>query len=406
MSRGTWWSSAFDPTLRFDTTTDLVVIEHSREALTMVLPGSEGSASVTLLVPLAVGGAENRPVAPPDDFESYIEELEALGVVAIDDVGRMTSPGGEVVQFADITVQTPAGFESFPCRLGPDCLWVMRTQEGGDVHVRVGAPVRIVARNIDGVPVRVVATADDATFARVADEALTIALSVEPDAEASASASAGDPRFLSSISTRESTLPAGRYLARLGDVGIVLDLEADLPGFSLQQVEVDFIVFGVAGVGRVSIVQPIGYADPQAAQVNSHEVSGRLLADPPTDAVAYGGWLDEFFSIASSETVAIGGFPATDWHADFDERTPFYECGPPLQDLTGGRCVSLFTTSLGWWSTQYVEADVHHDGFGWYVDGPDLLVSVGAEDDRPDNELWHTVAPLLDAITFEVSAEM
>lgn len=290
---GTWHISSFEPTLRIDTSRNLVLVEQSQEAIALALPGSVRSTELTLLVPAAVASDGNVRNAPGGiDFEKFLEASEWAEIGALDTV---TSDSGDTLQYADIRITPPLSeVQLGPCRLGPACVWTMETAHGDRVQARPEAPIRLITLG-DESPVRVVATAaDDEEFGLLAAEALSVARSItaEPDIERPTET----PTFLSMISTRLDHIPAGHHVMALGDVEVHIDLDEQLHGYAIDDVERDAFTIA-AGDVSIGVVRPWGYADPDVPQVNAHPDSQQLLDQPLETVDEFEAWAARFDDI-------------------------------------------------------------------------------------------------------------
>jgi hypothetical protein len=378
----------FDPALAFETKTDLSLISQSPEAIVLTESGADRDARLTILVPLAVGGDDNVPTAVPDDFETYLRSVDSVDIRAI---REFTRDDGALMMEADFTAHEPVGHTKFPCSIGPDCLWLMKTSAGEDVYAIESAPIRVVATEVGGLPVRVVASASDRdTFDRLAAEAHHIAASFSTTNDQPPEHSRD---FLATLGSRARSIPTGIWVARLGDHIVELEIDTDAEGVAVDHIGSNTILFDIADLGVFYIAQPLGVADPDAPQ----RVVGMTIddvTDPPGSVVEYEEWLEQMVVVTGRSSSMVGGSAATTWSTDIDDSVDHYTCGPPMRPVSGGRCVSLFTTELGFWSS----SDSDGPGVDYYLD--DTGIHIGGSPTDPDrlNEFEQAVGPLLDSI--------
>ena len=398
---GTWHSGAFDPTLRFETAQDFVLVEQSREAIVLAAPGAVKSTSLAVLVPFAIASDDNVPTAPGGtEFEDY---LRASEYVDIERFESFPSAAGDEIQYADISITAPPAHPPLPCRLGVECIWSFRSAEGGDIHAREGSPIRIVAREVDGLPVRVVATANDAEqFEALAAEALQVATSISTAPDVAATESPAG--LLSMVSSRLDHFPPGQHAATLSDVAVVFDIDEQMDDFALNYVARDSIGFRVGDAGFFDLLRPWGYADPAAVQTNSRQpLDDQLLDEPPETADEYEAWIEAFNTITGRSERTIGGLPAVWWDQTPDPTGPSYECGPPLQAEAGGQCRNLFVTDEGGWWYGLVDEGPDGElatGRDYLIDGTGIIANMFVLEPTPIDEIDAMMAPLLDSITF------
>lgn len=387
---GRWQSSMFDPSLSFESTTDLELISMSPEAVVLSEVDGDRDARLTVLTPLAVGGDDNVPTAVPDDFEAYLRSVESVDIKAIRAFER--DDGAEMI-VADFTAREPEGHEKFGCSIGLDCLWLMKTSAGEDVHVLEGSPIRVVATEVGGVPIRVVASASDRdAFDRLATEAHHIAASLATTAD---EAPDGVRTFLATLGSRARSIPPGRYVERVGDQIVEFDVETELEGIALDHVGSHTVLFDVANIGIAYVVQPLGVVDPDAPQLVDG-MGADDLVDTPRTADEHEAWLSQLLAVSDRTVSSVGGMSATSWATTVDDSLDHYPCGPPMRTTTGGRCVSVFMSELGMWSS----SDLDVGGFSYFIDGTG--VQVGGTPTDPDriDEFDRAIAPLLDSIRF------
>ena len=267
----------------------------------------------------------------------------------------------------------------------------MKTSAGEDVYAIESAPIRVVATEVGGVPVRVVASASDRdTFDRLATEAHHIAASFSTTNEQPPEHSRD---FLASLGSRARSIPPGIWVARLGDHIVELQIDTDAEGVAVDHIGSNTILFDIAGIGVFYIAQPLGVTDPDAPQ----RVVGMTVddvTDPPRSVVEYEEWLEQMVVVTGRASSTVGGSAATTWSTDIDDSVDHYTCGPPMRPVSGGRCVSMFTTELGFWS----RSDSDGPGVDYYLD--DTGIHVGGSPTDPDqlNEFEQAVGPLLDSI--------
>lgn len=392
---GSWQSAAFDPTLSFDTATDLTLIAQSPEAILLAAPGGGRDARLTILVPLAVGGDDNVPIAVPDDFEEYIRSVETIDLETVE---RFEREDGVEAIWADFVAHEPPGHPKFSCSIGPDCLWVMRTHAGEDVHVIEGAPIRVVGTAIDGVPLRVVASASDqATFDVLAEEAVRIVSSF--------AVGVGTPpesgrNFLASLGSRDDVIPPGVYVARVGDQVVEFDVADELVSIAVDHIGSNTILFDVNGLGTVSLVQPTAYVNPSAPQIGGPPSEGDALSDPPRIVDEVDAWMRQMFVVTDMQTTTFAGRDATSWDKLIDTTVDSYECGPPMQDAIGGRCVTMFQSELGWWYQPESDAGDDDVGAEYYIADTGVFVGASPSDAAAYDRFITLAQPLLDSITF------
>lgn len=389
LSAGIWQSSVFDPPLAFETTIDLSLISQSPEAIVLTEPDADIDARLTILTPLAVGGDDNVPTAVPEDFETYLRSVESIDLAAIRTFER--NDGAEMM-VADFTAREPVGHTKFPCSIGLDCLWAMKTSAGEDIHVLEGAPIRVVATMIDDVPFRIVVTASDRnTFDRLATEAHHIATSFSTTTDTPPE----DTRtFLSSLGSRVPSIPPGTYVERVGDQIVEFDVTAELDGIAIDHVGSNTILFDIGDIGFAYVLQPLGVVDPDATQSVDGLTTADLIAAPRTVA-EHEAWLSKILVVTDRADSTLGGLPATSWTTEIDDSVDQYVCGPPMRPTTGGACVTTIVTELGFWSNG--DADV---GIYYFINDTGIGVGGGPTDPDRIDEFNEAVAPLLESIRF------
>lgn len=386
---GRWQSSVFNPALAFETITDLTLISQSPEAIVLTEPNGDSDARLTILTPLAVGGDDNVPTAVPDDFETYLRSVKSIDIRAIRHFER--SDGADMVM-ADFAAREPVGHETFSCPIGPDCLWIMKTAAGEDVHAIEGAPIRVVATTINGVPLRVVASASDRdAFDRLATQAHRIAESLATTTDEPPENSR---TLLSTLGTRDRSIPPGAYIARVGDQIIEFDIKVPLDGVALDHLGSNTILFDISNAGIFVVVQPLALVDPDAKQTPNDPTADDLV-DPPRAVDDYEAWLSQMFVVTDRNTTTLGGLPATSWTTMIDDSVDHYTCGPLRQASAGERCVTTFTTELGYWTTG--ESDV---GFGYFIGDTGIITGAALTDPDRIDEFDRGSMLLLDSIRF------
>jgi hypothetical protein len=386
---GPWQSSMFDPPLAFETTTELSLLSQSPEAIVLTEADADKDARLTILTPLAVGGDDNVPTAVPDDFEAYLRSVESIDIQAIRTFQR--DDGAEMVM-ADFSAREPDGHTKFACSIGLDCLWLMKTSAGEDVHAIEGAPIRVIATTIDDVPIRIVASATDRdTFDRLATEAHRIAASFATTTD---SPPENTPTFLSALGSRVRSIPPGSYVQRVGDQIIEFDVASELDGIALDHVGSNTILFDIGDIGYAYVLQPLGVVDPDVAQ-SVDGLTPTDLVDTPRTVADHEAWLSQILVVTGRSNSTIGGLPATSWTTVIDDSVDRYTCGPPMRATTGGECVTTFMTELGFWSSS--GSDV---GFDYFVDDTGIQVGGGPTDPDRIDEFEQAIAPLLDSIRF------
>lgn len=398
MPAGVWRSTAFTPDLRFDIGADYLLVNQSPDAIDLAPIDGDRSHRLSILIPNAVGGDAGIAVAVPEDAIDYLEGLGEGGYIDLEHVERTTATDGTPGFIGDfrpyaLATRGLGPLTTYPCALGPDCIYIMHPAAGTDIHAVEGEPVRIVGRTIDGRPYRVVARgAAGPEFDRLSADAIAIADSLELLDD---DVPAQSPQLLATVGSRTERIPPGDFVARLGDAAVVELAMND----SVGPVALDFggeerITLRVADVATVALLAP-QWIDPDAPQTADHPPPTDLLDRRIETTADYAEWRSVFFEGEEAGRLTISGHEAVRFAGPLRNDAPTWACGDRPGHI-GTQCVWLYVAD-GWW---YGNDDPTTAGHDYHIDGTGLLMIVDPDDDSTD--VAGQIQPLLDAITIRL----
>ncbi len=383
---GPWISHSFSKPLSFELPVDGSVINDGAGRLEIAVGDPDlPDGFLTIVEPLAIlspTGAIPIDLAEPDKVFETAEILE-----------------DEVIELDDRTLRVyDARFPASPelaqfrstCDRNPDaqCLTPFETL-GSFVFIEQELVHRFVAQDWAGSTLVVVATPLDGADEIFLDhaDALSRTVSAAPD-------SAHDsPRWITTLGTRGDNVPAGRYVARVGDTGIEISLDVVVPEawVSAQRPT----VVGIAahdGADRVGWLRFFDFDEFIDAESATPTGDGR--GDPLTAAEFEAG-LRDLLLVDELASATVGGDEAIQLDATAEQGIG-ESCALVLGSTDPEATCVRWTRMLNpYWIVQASDVVSRH----YYLEEADLLVVVTPESGFTIDDVLDRLGPILDGLT-------
>lgn len=390
---GTWVSDSFSTPLAFDLPVDGHITQDAAGALEILVGDAADPVGFLHIVePLAVNAATGPVPIAAVNPETIFRDSEVHSQETVELTDRTLS-----VTDATLPSSSPIARFATPCaRVGERSCVSPFTTLSGFVFLEVGRTHRFVSQTWGDGAVIVVATAagDDATpggdeFRAHANAIAASLVEVQP------SDSPGR-RWIAALGNRVQEVPAGQYVARVGETALAFDIDSTVPSVSVNAVRSGVLGFAAVededwGSGWLRFFAFDGFGD-LPSPVDSPETPAEPGAPPSAEEFA--AELGERLVVVDAGSDSIGGVDAT-WidatAADGEGENCALSLGWSNPAAT---CVRWAAFPTQYWLLQPSDVVSRH----WYIEDEGLLVVITPQPGFTVADVVEDLGALLDGL--------
>lgn len=387
---GRWTTSVFEQPVTFTTPIDLVLRGAFDEMLVFADPSlPEGPQNYVVLMRSSFihSGTGRQPV--PLTAEEVTATIESFPHTRVEETGVLETAAGPMPWW-NMVVENFQDGAPYACDLGERCGPISFTRSQAALHSLEGETTTFYRTEIGELRLASYAVGNQPGIAELRDLAgqilgsAEVADSAEPPAEV---------QFLGTLGNRGPGIPAGSYVALVGDGLLRFEVAVDVPSLRIQIAGLS--TWWITGPsGALGFVQAEHFIDPDADQMMMVDPEPEFeYVDPETvDEVL--AWDAGFADILETGAATVGGLEATWWMSDELRTDNVAPCESPGAD---SRCVTTFTVDQ--YAFRSESPGDETDGRLYYIDSADVIMLANNDPGHTLDEQFDEVAPLLDGLT-------